>query len=359
MQGLNQHVQAILDELVQDGREIGVQAAAYYRGELVLEACAGFMDPQTQRPVRPDTLFGVMSASKAIVATCIHVLVDRGLLDLDAPVCAYWPDFAALGKRAVTIRDVLTHSAGVPTNPAGYCHDWARNWDAMCARIADLAPEWPAGTRTGYHSLNYGWILGEVIRRVDGRLLDRFVQEELCEPLGMESLYMGVPECESYRTATLVVPSEEDATSPMKALVESFNRQEIRRCVIPAVGVWANARSMAQHYAMLAADGALDCVRVLSPEAIERAARLQTDDVDAVYRMPIRKALGYWMGGPAMKPLVGRAQAFGHPGIGGSIGFADPERGLGFAYVKNAIRLQTDLTLAREVIDAVYEALPE
>ena len=355
---LNQRVQNILDCLVQEGREIGVQAAAYYRGELVLDACAGVMDPDTQRPVCSDTLFSVMSASKGIVATCVHMLADRGLIDLEAPVCDYWPAFAAHGKSAVTVRDVLTHRAGVPTNPAGYSHDWARNWQSMTARIADLTPEWPAGSRTGYHSLNYGWILGEVVRRVDGRMLDRFVQEELCQPLGIESLYMGLPENENARTARLIVPPDEDSTSPMKALVESFNRPEIRCCVIPAVGVWATARSMARHYAMLAAGGALDGVRVLSPEAIARATQLQTDEVDAVYQVPIRKALGYWLGGPAMKPLAGREGAFGHPGIGGAIGFADPERGLAFAYVKNTIRLRTDLGPAREVIDAVYEALP-
>ncbi|HMQ56035.1 MAG TPA: serine hydrolase domain-containing protein, partial [Anaerolineae bacterium] len=190
---LNHLIQNLLDELVESGEEVGLQVAAYLDGRLVVEAWAGLADEATGRPVDGETLFTSWSTTKGFVATCLHLLADRGLVAYDNPVATYWPEFAANGKAAITVRQILTHSAGIPHMPEGVTPDMMTDWTAMCMAIAGHAPLWKPGSKVAYHAWTFGWLIGEIIRRVDGRSIAQFAREELCRPLGIEDFYLGIP----------------------------------------------------------------------------------------------------------------------------------------------------------------------
>ncbi|MGH2603706.1 MAG: serine hydrolase domain-containing protein [Dehalococcoidia bacterium] len=348
-------VQTLLEEIVASGEETGLQAAAYLNGKLVIDAAAGIADLDTGRPVDGDTLFTVFSTSKGVTATCMHMLAERGQLDYDAPVSLYWPAFAAQGKERVTVRDALTHRAGVPQMPDGLTPEDICDWDGITAAIADLPLLWEPGTKTGYHAYTYGWILGEVLRRIDGRHIATFVQEEICAPLGMRDIYFGIPDDVEARVAPLIGESLTDNAGTEDTLLPRaipphlapsarvHNRPDVRRASIPAGGGIMSARAVARHYAALI--GEVDGVRLLPAERIPIATELQTDDEDLAIGFPIRKALGYFLGGP-YSPMSERITAFGHPGAGGSTAFADPEYGLAVGFTKNRLVTSTDPTQA-------------
>ncbi|MDI7275551.1 MAG: serine hydrolase domain-containing protein [Anaerolineae bacterium] len=345
MADITARLRSLLDDLVDRDLERGLQVAAYLDGELVVDAWAGTADAHTGRPVDGDTLFCVFSSSKGVTATAIHLLAERGQLDYDAPVARYWPEFGRHGKQRITVRHVLTHSAGVPHMPEGIGPADICDWDGICAAIADLSPLWDPGTATGYHALTFGWILGEVARRVDGRPFATFVAEEICRPLGIDSLYFGIPDGVEHRIAVLesaplpdVPPPPPDAPSvqavplSLMPLHETFNRPDVRRAVIPAGGGIMNARSLARHYAALAC-GELDGVQLLPPDRIRVATTFQTADVDRVAGVPLVKGLGYFLWGPPTR-AYNRPRAFGAGGAGGSLGFADPACRFAFALTK-------------------------
>ena len=190
MTNLQTRVQTLLDQFVERDVERGLQVAAYLNGELVVDAWAGVADPATGRPVDGETLFTVWSAGKGVAATVIHLLVERGLLGYDTLVASVWPEFGTHGKQAITVQHVLTHTAGIPQIPEGVSPAELLDWETMCQRITELAPLWPPGTATGYHAMTYGWLVGEVARRVDGRPFAQIVQQEICEPLGISSLFL-------------------------------------------------------------------------------------------------------------------------------------------------------------------------
>ena len=167
----NAAVRAVLEDLVAEGPEIGLQVAAYLDGKLVVDTWAGLADPATGRPVDGDTLFMLSSTTKGVTATCAHVLADKGKLDYDRPVAYYWPEFGAHGKDTVTVRDVLAQRSGVPQTPVGYTPEWLTDWDRMCRGIADLTPMFEPSTRTAYASLTFGHMVGEVIRRITSPIM--------------------------------------------------------------------------------------------------------------------------------------------------------------------------------------------
>src|SRR5215831_6780572 len=158
-------VQHVLDQLVADGPEIGLQVAAYLDGELIVDAWAGHLDPAKTRPVDGQTLFTASSTGKGPAASCIHLLAERGQLEYETPVSAYWPEFGARGKAGVTVRHVLSHSAGVPYPPEGFDTAMMVDWDRVCSGIADLPLSFEPGTRTAYHNYTFGYIVGEIVRR--------------------------------------------------------------------------------------------------------------------------------------------------------------------------------------------------
>jgi CubicO group peptidase (beta-lactamase class C family) len=334
-------VRATLQGLVRDTPEIGLQVAAYLDGTLVVDAWAGLADEASKKPVDGDTLFMLSSTTKGVTSTCMHVLAEKHKLDYDMPIVKVWPEFGAHGKERATLRHALTHQTGVPQTPVGYTPGWLADWDKMCRGIADLTPMFPIGERTAYHSLNFGYINGEILRRVDGRPIGRFLQDEICKPLKVNDIFLGVPDTELHRVAVLKdappAPAEYDARmvgEPAGSYVAKyFNRPEVQKAAIPASGGIMNARGLARHYAMLANWGQLDGVRILPEARIRAGMELQSFEWDEIYRVRVRRSLG-WRRGSDTGPLAS-PEAMGHVGGGGSFGYADPARRLGIGFAKN------------------------
>jgi len=364
----NDQVRHLLDQMTATGEEVGLQVAAYLHDELVIDTWSGIADRASGRAVQGDTLFNSFSVTKGVVATAIHLLVERDVLAYDEPIATYWPAFAQHGKERATVRHALCHQEGVPQMPEDVTPELLADWDGMCSRIAALTPLWEPGTRTGYHAYTYGWILGEVLRRADGRPIDRFIVEEITGPLGIDDWYLGMPDAIEPRVATLITapqPPGAPALPPDALLFRAmplqvfpkasvYNRLDVRRAVIPAGGGIMSARGIARHYACLAAGGSLDGVRILPAGRIATGATLQTEAVDLVLGTPIRKGMGWLLGGP-LSPMGDRITAFGHPGAGGSIAFADPEHRLAAGIMKNLLKDSIDpakgtaLRIAREL----------
>jgi len=365
-------VRATLETLVRDTPEIGLQVAAYLDGKLVVDAWAGMADEATKKPVDGDTMFMLSSTTKGVTATCMHLCVEKHKLDYDMPIVKVWPEFGANGKEAATLRHALSHRTGVPQTPVGYTPDWLPDWDKMCRGIAALKPMYPIGERTAYHSLNYGYINGEILRRVDGRSIGQFLQDEICKPLGINGLYLGVPDSELRRVAVLTdappAPAEYDARmvgEPAGSYVAKvFNRRDVQQASIPASGGIMSARGLARHYAMLANWGELGGVRILPESRVRAGIELQSFEWDEVYRVRVRRALGYRRGsdtGPLASP-----EAFGHVGGGGSFGYADPSKRLGIGFAKNYFTYNTGgavnqgrppRSASNVVTEAVFDAL--
>jgi CubicO group peptidase (beta-lactamase class C family) len=345
-------VRSLLEELVASGEERGLQVAAYHKGKLVIDAWAGQADAATGRAVDGDTLFCVFSTTKGILYAAVHLLAERGKLDYEDPVARYWPAFGARGKGRVTIRQVYDHSAGVPQMPDGATPRDICDWDTICAAIADLPLLWEPGTKTGYHGFTVGWILGEVLRRVDGRSVARFVQEEICAPLSLRNLFFGIPEEGESRVANLEDgPIPEGAPPPMPLFEKAippqlpasavlFNQPDVRRACIPAGGGIMNARDLARFYASLATG--VDGVRLLPPARVALMAREQRRDMDQVLGLEIRKGLGYFLPGPNAESISESPNSFGHPGAGGSVGYADPENALAVGFAKTRLLAPLD-----------------
>lgn len=346
-------VQALLDWLVAEGREIGVQVAAWHGERQIVDAWAGVADPGTGRPVDADTLFNVFSVSKAVTAVALHIQAERGLVDYDAPVARYWPEFAQAGKHAVTVRQVLSHVSGVFRMPPEVTPETIVDWDWVCRRIAEMPASYPPGSRSSYQSLTFGWLVGEVVRRTDPRRrsFGRFVREEIAEPLGAGDLWLGIPDEVEPRVAVLdaaavyVAPDgnamREANPIAVDLMPDPFERPAMRRACIPAVGGIFNARSEARFWAMLANGGTLGGVRLLSAERVASFAgpRPHFDDADPVFfsmKVPIAWS-GFWLGGAEAPPVSAprSMRALCHPGMGGSIGWADPDRKLAVAFCHN------------------------
>jgi len=337
----NDKVWATLEELVRDTPEVGLQVAAYLDGKLVVDAWAGRADEVTGKKVDPDTLFMLSSTTKGVTTTCMHILVEKHKLDYDMAIVKVWPEFGAHGKELATLRHALTHQTGVPQTPVGYTPEWLPDWDKMCRGIADLTPMFPIGQRTAYHSLNFGYINGEILRRIDGRPIGQFLQDEICKPLHANNIFLGVPDSELHRVAVLKdappAPVAYDAGmvgEPAGSHVAKyFNRLEVQKAAIPASGGIMNARGLARHYAMLANWGELDGVRILPEARIRAGIELQSFEWDEIYHVRVRRSLG-WRRGSDCGPLAS-PEAFGHVGGGGSFGYADPARRLGIGFAKN------------------------
>jgi len=363
--------------------ELGASVCITVDGETAVDLWGGVADPATQRPWSSDTLVLVWSCTKGATAMCAHMLADRGQLDLDAPVATYWPEFAAAGKEHVPVRMLLSHQAGLPALrdplPAGAFADW----DLMVKLLAAEAPFWEPGTRHGYHALTFGWLVGEVVRRVSGRPLGTFFAEEVAGPLGLD-FWIGLPEELEPRVAPVVqtlepTPGEPVAPFFMVAMADPTSAAALimmnsggfmetpddRRYHAAGIGSAngiTNARGLAALYRPLALGGTADGVRLLSPEALARASMTASAaDLDAVLRAPTRFALGFCKSvgdfGPSDVLVLG-ADAFGHPGSGGSIGFADPRERLSFGYAMSKMGFGTGLNArGQSLVDATYRAL--
>ena len=346
----NTAIQQLLERQVAEGRQVGVQVCAYQNGKPVIDAWAGTMGPDDQRPVRPDSLFLSFSVTKGVTATAIHVLADRGLLDYDAPVAKYWPEFAANGKGELTVAQALSHQGGLHAMPAGpFKVEYITDWDAGIRRIAEGVPAYTPGTATGYHAVTHGWLAGGIVQGAAGRHIKDVIRTEVAEPLGIaDSLFVGIPDGVEDRLTTLEIhaagegmpiPADAPFYQAMPAdMWEHFNSMPIRKACLPSGNGHFTARALAKMYSALATDGTVDGVRLVSQERLGHMQRLVTDAVDIVLGTPVRKGIGFFFGGETngvVGPMGRRTTAFGHPGAGGATAFADPEVGLSIAVTIN------------------------
>ena len=348
----NRAVQAAVDAAIADKGEIGIQVAAYLRGDLVIDCWAGVADRETGRPVDGDTLFNVFSVTKAVASTAVHIQTEKGLLDYDRPIADYWPEFAQNGKQGITVRDALNHHTGTPQMPPGTTPETICDWDFIASGIAALTPILPRD-KPAYQAMSFGWVLGEIVRRTDPAHRDfrDFIREEISEPLGIDDLWVGIDDAVAPRIATLYDENSSAAfpdetffaralPNNVRLIPEVFERPAVRRACIAGVGGIFNARSEARFWAMLANGGELDGVRLLSRERIDAACLPRPgNDPDPVYfnaPMPLSQG-GFWMHSettPLVYPAKG-ARTICVPGAGGSLGWADPDSGLAVAFCHN------------------------
>ena len=352
----NRIVQKAVDAAIAEGGEIGLQVAAYLNGELAVDVWGGLADETTARRVDGDTLFPVFSVTKAVTATALHIQAERGLIDYDKPIAHYWPEFAAQGKDKATVRDALTHRTGIPLMPEGVSPEQMCDFDWMVDRLAKMKPVFVPGTTSAYHSYTFGWIIAECVRRTDPkrRPFGRFVQEEICVPLGIDNLWIGIPPAVEPRVAKLTnmmaPPPGTPAPGPLRlgaipaqvgVIQEVFGRSDVRRACIPGAGGIMNARSEARFFAMLANGGELNGVRLLSSERIRTFSTLRSnpDEVDQVLARVVNLGIGgFHLGGESLPapPVIGRnPHIISHPGAGGSIGWADPDARLAVGICHN------------------------
>ncbi|MFI2709226.1 serine hydrolase domain-containing protein [Micromonospora sp. NPDC018662] len=339
--------------------EIGAALSVYRHGREVVRLWGGVADPTTGRAWREDTLQVVHSATKSVPAACAHLLAQRGQLDLDAPVADYWPEFAAAGKGNIPVRWLLSHQAGLPVLDRPVPREPALTWEPVIAALAAQAPAWQPGTAHGYHGLTYGWLVGEVVRRVSGRSLGTYFADEIGKPLGLD-FWIGLPATEAHRVARTV---EQPTTPPAAEAVPEALRKALAaytdptslvvRSVmvtdppldltdprawtaeIPAVNGICTAASLARFYAGLI--GEVDGVRILDAATLTAATREQASGIDRVLMVPTRPALGFGL--PLPEQPWWSPTAFGFPGHGGSLGYADPASGVAFGYVMNGLRI--------------------
>ena len=350
---LNAKVHALLLEQIERGTQLGTQVCAYRNGDVIVDTWAGEMGPADPRPVQADTLFNCFSTTKGVAAAALHILADRGLIDYDAPVTKYWPAFGKNGKEKVTVAQAMSHQAGLHAVPHPLSIEFVQDWDAGLRWIEDGVPAYEPGTDTGYHALTYAWVAGGIIQHASGRHIKDVIREDIALPLGIAGqMFVGIPDGLDDRLATLMTAAEQGTVEPLpippdhdffKAMPTDsqldFNDMRVRQSCIPSANGHFTARALARMYAALANGGQTDGVRLVSEVRIPSMYRLMVDTPDRVILgMPIRKGIGFFLGGKMMGVSGAqgpRETSFGHAGAGGSIAFADPEVGLSVAVTIN------------------------
>jgi CubicO group peptidase (beta-lactamase class C family) len=360
--------------------EVGAACSIYKDGHKVVDLWGGVKEKGTDIPYGEDTLQVVFSTTKGATAACANLLAQRGEHDVEAPVARYWPEFAEAGKADIPVRWLLCHKAGLPYVDHPLSLREVLAWDPVVDALADQAPVWEPGTAHGYHAVTFGWLVGEVVRRIAGQSLGAFFADEIAGPLGLD-FWIGLPDEQQDRVAPLVqwsVPKDPD----MAALMAQFmgpdtmlgkalggvngiflsedgvwNQPEVRAAEIPAANGVTNARSLARMYAGLV--GTVDggpAEPLLTADTIAKATEVQTSGADQVLMLETTFGLGFFVSSPTAR--YGAPSSFGHTGAGGSVGFADPVNGIGFGYVMNRMMqgLMGDPRTAG-LIQALYDAI--
>jgi CubicO group peptidase (beta-lactamase class C family) len=346
-----------------DGLELGASYCVYVGGRAVVDLWAGVADAATGKPWTDDTIAVTFSATKGMTATCANLCIDRGLLDADAPVTTYWPEFAQAGKECIPVRWLLTHEAGVVAVDEPISIDDIAAWDPVIGKLERQAPAFEPGSATGYHASTYGWLVGEVVRRASGRSLGTYFAQEVVTPLGLDA-YIGLPGSELGRLAVFEqswgAELKPDADAPPTLIARVFanpgviDPDDIRNVTAerPAGGGVTNGAALARMYAGLI--GEVDGVRILSPGQLDRARECLVAGTDAVLGAQVARGLGFQVHHPDA-PLCGPG-SFGHAGAGGSMGLAHPERELAVGYVMNRMGSVPDPRFTR-LLDATIACL--
>ncbi len=327
-----------------DRGETGAAVCLFRDGKKVVDLWGGWADAAQTRPWREDTIVCMMSVGKGMAALCIWMLVDSGRIDLDAPVAAYWPEFAGGGKGSITVATLISGKAGLLY--ADHAPDGAAfDWEAMIRAYELQEPAWKPGTKHGYHSFSAGYLLGELVRRVDGRPVDRFFEEEVAGPLGVDYGY-GTRGAADDRVAD-ILPNESSHTfvqtrepntklgrawRPRPHAEDHYNTRLYRTGLLPSSNGHGNARSVARIYAALACGGTLDGVRLVGPGTVDRMREEAWYGPCEMTDRVFRYGYGFFLNEPLMSPMGSNPRSFGHPGAGGALGFADPENVMSFSY---------------------------
>jgi CubicO group peptidase (beta-lactamase class C family) len=324
--------------------DLGASFCATVEGEVVVDLWGGFADEARTRPWKKDTIVNVYSTTKTMTALTALMLADRGLIDFDAPVARYWPEFAAAGKAAVKVSHLMSHSSGLSGWKEKVSVEDIYDWDKACALLAAQEPFWAPGTASGYHALTQGNLVGEVVRRVTGKSLGTVFREEIAEPLGAD-FHIGLPASEDGRVADLIPPPPPPPTDqPIPELTRNiFTNPPInpldtrtrawRAAEIPAAGGHGNARSIAQIHTILANGGVAQGRRFMSEAGCRKALEPQIEGVDLVLGMPARFGLGFGLDGELL-PLKNPNSMF-WGGYGGSLIIIDMDARATFGYAMN------------------------
>jgi CubicO group peptidase (beta-lactamase class C family) len=350
--------------------EIGAAVAVALEGRLVVDLWAGWADRPRTRPWERDTLVNVFSVGKPMAALCLLMLVEREQVDLDTPVANYWPEFAAANKGQVTVRMLLGHRAGLPAVRRMLAPGSMYDWQRMTAALAAQTPWWEPGGKHGYHVNTFGFLIGELVRRVSGETVGAFFRRTIALPLAADFQF-GIGATEDRRIADFLFPDLAPGFgAQMTPLIRctylnppglsglgTVNTRRWRAAEMPSTNGHATARAVARIYSALAAGGAIDGIRLLRTDTLEQATREVSSGHDEVLGRPSRFGLGFQLTQPE-RPLGPGQSSFGHFGAGGSLGFADPDHGLAFAYTPNqgdGPRWQNPRN--RGLVDALYACL--
>ncbi|WP_226480658.1 serine hydrolase domain-containing protein [Natrinema amylolyticum] len=360
----------LFDRHLEVGLHHGAQLAVYVDGEPVIDLAGGVEAPDGPDENR-ETRHILFSSTKPYAAVTLHSLVEEGKLDYDDRVVDHWPEFADEGteKADITVRQVLSHTSGLNRGEIDDRPDLWGDWDAVVEKLEAMEPNFTPGETPAYHALTFGWLVGELVRRVSGTPIERAARERVFDPLGLDDTGIGLRDDEDDDVATLVGFDEFDrCRDPGEGLGDHtevaapFNSEEIHRAVIPAANGIGTAGDMARFYACLANGGELEGTRLLEPETVERMTQLEAEtESDGTIGREARFALGFWKGGTTVAPYgsLSPEHAFGHAGLGSSVGWADPEENVAFSYVTNGVRDGSYEHVARvnALADAVRQAL--
>ena len=372
------HLSGVRDEFVRNFVErgdVGAAVAVTVDGEMVVDLWAGHADAQRVRPWERDTIVNVYSTTKGMTALCAHMLIDRDLLDIDEPVATYWPEFAQAGKESIPVRWLLTHRAGLTGPSERLTSAEVRDWNRICAALAATKPWWEPNTMSGYHALTFGFLVGEVVRRISGRSLGTFLRDEITQPLGAD-LYVGVPESDLGRCADMIPGAAIDLVAAGAAGEEphpgltalancpmgDVNDPRTRMAEMPAGNGHMTARGLATVYGSLANGGKIGGTRLVSETAIELMREPQPAMPDLLLSQMVGGGDFQWGVGFMLNLLEASGpnpRAFGHGGAGGSYAFADPENRVSYAYVMNQMSGGTmgeDLR-SLSIVQALYAGL--
>ncbi|MFE9580367.1 serine hydrolase domain-containing protein [Nocardia sp. NPDC006044] len=329
-----------------DGEDVGASAAVYVDGAAVVDIWGGYADARRTVAWERDTIVNVWSTSKTMVALCALIAADRGQLDLDAPVAEYWPEFAAAGKQRVLVRHLLGHTAGLPDWDGPITVQELYTWPETMARLAAQAPRWEPGTSAGYHSITFGYLVGEVIARATGRSVGQFFAEEVARPLGAD-FHIGLAAEHDWRVAELIAAPQGDKPAGFTVGVSDANTPAWRRAEIPAINGHGNARSVGLVQSVLACGGTVNGVRLLSRAGCERVLEEQFRGIDRVLGSPIRWGMGY--------RLEGRSCSWG--GWGGSLVLVDLDHRMTVSYTMNQVLWDSGYDRSLSILMAAYESL--
>jgi CubicO group peptidase (beta-lactamase class C family) len=366
--------------------EVGASVAIYHKGDKVVDLWGGLADEASGRLWEQDTVALVFSTTKGMTAAAAHILAERGELDFEAPVTEYWPEFGTQGKEDVPVKWLFCHKTGLVDIDDTMTLEDALAWDPVVEALAAQKPLWEPGTQHGYHAVTFGWLAGEIIRRVSGKSLGTFFADEVAAPLDLDT-WIGLPAEIEPRVSDVIpmeLPGLDDPAMAMMAEqllgsesvlgralfapggafagdpdilgdMSTWNDPRVRAAEIGAASGVTTARSLSKMYAALV--GEVDGVRLIGPEQVKAAHTQQTSGLDQVLmNMDIQFGLGYML--PSSMMVLGGPNSFGHFGAGGSAGFADPDVELGFGYVMNKMFLGlAGDPRSTSMIEATYQAI--